>query len=311
MDRTDVAWRGYFSALPTPFTEAGELDLPAFRAIVELFVSQGVHGLLVNGSTGEWPLQTLDERKRLASEAVAAAAGRVPVIVGVMHPRTAQAVELAQHAEQIGADAVMAAPPAGVRPTPRELHQYYVDVFGATNLPAWLYNFPQDAAADIAIEQLDELVAIPNVVAIKQSTPDDRTFYATVEAVSDRVLVFGHLLSRLGLSAIAGGFGGDGHFGSGMLLGERMPRFFELAWQGRLDEAAEIADINARLMSRLRGPDTDGYNWRYGGMQASLKAAMNLLGQPGGLPRQPKLPITDPESLDAIRAALKEARLAV
>ncbi|WP_328335196.1 MULTISPECIES: dihydrodipicolinate synthase family protein [unclassified Streptomyces] len=311
MDRSDVDWRGYWSALPTPFTPDGDVDEEALRAVIELYIGQGVHGLLVNGSTGEWVSQTPDERRHLAETAAEAIDGRVPLVVGVTAARTGVACGLAAHAERAGADAVMAAPAPGLRPTPAELRGYFEEVFAASALPGWLYNFPQDTATNLGVGQLSELADLPNVVAVKQSTPDIRELLATIEKVGDRLVVFGHLLSRLGLSLIAGGYGGDGHFGSGMLLGARQPAFFDLAWKGDRDGALRIVASHDALMERLRGNATDGYNWRFGGMQASLKASMNLMGQPGGLPRHPKLPITDPAALDAIRAALREAGLDV
>lgn len=205
----------------------------------------------------------------------------------------------------------MIPPPPGVRPSPRELRTYVEDVAGATTLPAWIYNFPQENATAMSVAQIAELARIPNVVAVKQSSADVRDLVATIEAVGDTTVVFGHMLSRLGAALIAGGLGGDGHFGSGMPLGAQMPRFFEHVWRGELAEAGEIADRFALLIERLRGAGTDGYNWRHGGMQAALKALMNLQGEPGGYPRRPKLPVTDPAALDEMRAALREAGLHV
>ncbi|MFE9312992.1 dihydrodipicolinate synthase family protein [Streptomyces sp. NPDC006706] len=311
MDRHDVNWRGYFAALPTPFSRQGELDLEAFTATVRLFIEQGAHGLLVNGSTGEWAAQSTRERKQLAEAAVSAAAGRVPVIIAVTHTQPARTVELAQHAASAGADAIMVPPPPAVRPCPAELRAYFAEVAASTDLPCWIYNFPQENATHLTVAQIRELVQLPHMVAVKQSAADDRELYATIEAVGDTAVVFGNMLSRLGLAAITSGFGGDGHFGSGMPLGSRMPAFFELAWKGNLEDAGRIADEFAAFMARLKGSEHDGYNWRYGGMQASLKAVMNLQGQPGGYPRRPKLPITAPDALAEISAALTDLGLRI
>jgi 4-hydroxy-tetrahydrodipicolinate synthase len=303
VDRNDVDWRGYFSAPVTPFRPDGAVDEAAFREVLARTVADGVHGLLINGSTGEWPTQSEPERRRLAEVAVAEVAGRVPVIVNVTAARPDWAGALARHAEEAGADAVMAAPPPAVRPTFAELRCYYTEVFAQTALPAWLYNFPQDVATGMSVDQISQLADLPTVVGVKQSVGSQREFLRTIEVVGDRLRVFGNLLTRLGVSLIRGGFGGDGHFGSGMLLGRLQPAFFEHVWKGEYDQALHIADLFERLNHGLRG-DEDDYNWRYGGMQSSLKAAMNLLGQPGGHPRRPKLAIEDPARLDAIRQVL-------
>lgn len=311
MDRNDVGWKGYFTAPVTPFTESGELDEQAYGKVIGIAVDAGVHGILVNGSTGEWFSQRDEERRGLAEIAVKEAGGRVPVVVGVTCTRPDDTVSLAKHAERAGADAIMASPPPMARPTARELESYYSTVFGATGLPAWIYNFPQDNGHYIDIDTIERLADIPNIVAIKQSAPGEDTLIQTIERVGDRLIVFGHMLSRLGLALIRSDFGGDGHFGSGLLLGKDMPGFFEHAWAGNYDEAAGIADRQHALMEVMLGERADGYNWAFGGMQPTLKAAMNLLGEPGGYPREPKLPITDPQSLAVMKDALQAAGLTV
>lgn len=307
MNRNDVSWKGYWTAPVTPFTREGDLDETAFRSVIAHAVDSGVHGILVNGSTGEWFSQSTEERRRLAEAAVEVSAGRTPIVVGVTCTQARDAVALAEHAAEAGADAVMASPPPMARPTASELEIYYRTVFSATELPAWLYNFPQDNGHLISLDQIDRFVDIPTVVAIKQSAPGTDTLIGTIERVGDRALVFGHLLGRLGLALIRSGFGGDGHFGSGLLLSEQMPQFFEHAWAGRYDEAAAIADRFDGLMAVMLGDRADGYNWAFGGMQPTLKAAMNLAGQAGGYPRAPKLPIEDEEALRTIAAALEAA----
>lgn len=305
MNRDDVQWQGYFAALPTPFTKEGALDIAALQATTKLFIEQGAHGLLVNGSTGEWTAQTIDERRQVAEAVIAEADGRIPVLVSATAPDLATSVALIRHADAAGADSVLLTPAPGARLTDAELECYYRAAFGETGLPTWLYNFPQESNSNLSIPLIEKLAQIENIVAIKQSSPDDREFYDTIRAVGDQLIVFGHMLSRVGLALLHARQGGDGHFGSGMPLGARMPMFFEHAWRGELDEAAKIADQFAQLMTAIRHGG-DGYNWRYGGMQAALKAVMNLQGQPGGYPREPKLAITDYNALDAIATALRD-----
>ncbi|SFO19386.1 dihydrodipicolinate synthase family protein [Actinomadura madurae] len=309
MDRNDVPWTGYWTAAITPFTSEGELDEKAFRAVLDRSVAQGVHGICVNGSTGEWFSQTLDERRRLAEIAVETVAGRVPTVIGVTCSRVDDAAGLAEHAARTGATSVMAAPPPLARPTPAELETYYREVFGAVEVPAWLYNFPQDNGHHISLPEIVRLAEIPNVVAIKQSVPSMAEFIETIDAVGSTLRVFGNMLNRVSVALIRGGFGGDGHFGSGMLLGADMPGFFEAVWRGDVARAYAIAHRYEKLMAGLAGDRRDGYNWAFGGMQATLKAAMNVLGENGGFPRRPKLPVDSPAALAGIRRILQDAGL--
>lgn len=309
MDRNDVSWAGYWSAAVTPFTCAGELDEDALRAVIARSVEQGVHGICVNGSTGEWFSQTLAERRRVAELAVETVAGRVPTVVGVTCSRVDDAAALVEHAARIGASSVMAAPPPLARPTASELVAYYREVFAAAPVPAWLYNFPQDNGHHISLAEIVRLAELPTVVAIKQSVPSMSEFIETIAAVGSRLRVFGNMLNPVGIALIRGGFGGDGHFGSGMLLGADMPEFFEAAWRGDVPRAQAIVRRFERLMAGLAGDRPDGYNWAFGGMQATLKAAMNVLGEPGGFPRKPKLPVDDPSALASIRRILQDVGL--
>jgi 4-hydroxy-tetrahydrodipicolinate synthase len=304
VNRDDVSWAGYWPAVVTPFTEAGELDEDALRAVVSSAVDRGADGICVNGSTGEWFSQTADERRRVAEVAVAAVAGRVPTVVAVTCSRADDAASLAEHAARIGADSVMAAPPPLARPTERELEAYYREVFGAAAVPAWLYNFPQDNGHPIGPAEIARLARIPTVVAVKQSAAGLDELVATVEAAGAALRVFGTLLSRPGAALVAAGLG-DGQVGSGMLLGADQPGFFVAARNGDRRRAEAIADRFGALMAGLAGPRPDGYNWAFGGMQATLKAAMNLLGEPGGHPRRPKLPVDDPTALEGIRRVLR------
>lgn len=311
MDRNDVTWSGYWSAAITPFTADGALDEDALREVVDRSVAQGVHGICVNGSTGEWFSQTLEERRRVAEIAVSTVDGRVPTVVGVTCSRAEDAAGLVEHAARVGATSVIASPPPLARPTPDELESYYREVFAAAPIPAWLYNFPQDNGHHVSLREIVRLAEIPTVVAVKQSVPSMWEFIETIDAVGSTLRVFGNMLNRVGFALIHGGFGGDGHFGSGMLLGADMPGFFEATWQGDAARAHAIAHRFEKLMAGLAGDRSDGYNWAFGGMQPTLKAAMNLLGERGGYPRKPKLPVDDPAALADIRQILEDAGLLV
>src|ERR1700755_1607554 len=99
-------FRGSFTALVTPFKN-GSLDEAAFRGLVNWQISEGTHGLVPVGTTGESPTVSHDEHKRIVEWGIAEAAGRVPVIAGAGSNSTKEYIELAQHAEQAGADAVL------------------------------------------------------------------------------------------------------------------------------------------------------------------------------------------------------------
>src|SRR5262245_33889055 len=102
---------GVWPAMLTPLTEDGKPAFPVMEQLVDLFARQGLGGIYLTGSTGQWPLLTLDERRAIMSCVVKAAAGRLPVMVHVGAVATADAVALARHAAEIGAAAVSSVAP--------------------------------------------------------------------------------------------------------------------------------------------------------------------------------------------------------
>src|SRR5580698_9492129 len=113
---TGPLFRGVFTALATPFRD-GALDEAAFIALVERQIAGGVHGLVPVGTTGESATLSHEEHRRVVELCVATAAGRVPVIAGTGSNSTAEAIELTQHAKDIGADAALSVTPYYNRPS--------------------------------------------------------------------------------------------------------------------------------------------------------------------------------------------------
>lgn len=216
-------------------------------------------------------------------------------------------VELAQHACESGADGVVYSPPPAGRLTQREVIAFYERTARRIPGPIMAYNIPSDVATNITPETSRELAAIDNVVAIKESTPDDLQFHRTVGTVGDHVRVFGNALTPAGLSMIASGYGGDGHFGAGMLLGPRTAEAFELLWAGEVAAALRIAEEFDHVRSTLNASDGNGVA---GGAQAQLQAIMRLQGKPAGYPRLPRLAVEDdPKALSHLRALLSSLGL--
>jgi len=305
MNRDDVNWHGYWPAAPTPFARDGTIDEPALRRLLNLYVEQGMHGILINGTTGEWFSQSEDERARVAEIAVDEIRGRMPVVVGCTAFRPADTIRLAAHAESIGAEGILCTPPPYAVLTPDEVVAFYRMVADGVRVPLMVYNWPPGTNVDIDTDTAVKLARIDRIVAIKDSTPHHDQLYRTLEATVDRVRFFGDFISTLGIFAV-GDLGGDGYIGAGALLGSLQPGFFEAIWRGDRKRARDIARTSNLLTSQLSNPDGSG---KYGAPQSQLKAAMNMMGQPGGYPRAPRLPVEDPVKLDAIRAALRSVGL--
>lgn len=306
MDRSSVSWRGYIPAAPTPFSPTdGALDEQALRALMEHYVAAGVHGVMLNGTAGEWWTQTDDERRRVAEVAVEAVAGRIPVIVGCTAFTAAGVIERARDARAAGADGMMLTPPPYAHPTQAEILHHYRLVDAAVDLPILAYNWPRGTNVEIEVGTAAAICDLEHVVALKCSTADTDVVLDYVEQLSDRVRIFAALIGPRGL-AILHGLGGDGYIDGGGIGARFAVPYFEHLWAGDLDAAREHGRRWAELTRAWVTPDFGG---RFGSPAAQLKAAMRLLGQPGGEVRQPQLPLTDPAALAGLEAVLRSAGL--
>jgi dihydrodipicolinate synthase/N-acetylneuraminate lyase len=303
MDRNDVSWRGYWAACPTPFRGEGSYDPDQHRALLDWYVEQGLHGVLVNGTTGEWFSQTPDERKLVAETAIAAVAGRIPVVVGCTAYTAREAGEYARHAAAAGADGVESTAPPYVKPFDHEIVAYYGDLAAATDAPLMVYNWVHGTAVDMDADLVQRLAEIDNVVALKDSTPSQERFFSTNRAVNDRLRVFGPFMSVAGYEHLKA-HGGDGFIGGGTVFGAPDPKFWEDFWAGDDEACRAHARRTDALFERLWLPG--GWAGKYGGYQSQLKAIMKLVGQPGGEPRRPRLPVDDERSLRELREVLVE-----
>ncbi len=264
-------------------------DPDAHRALLELYLGSGVHGVLINGTTGEWFSQTPDERRLVAETAIDAVAGRVPVVVGVapLHGARGGRARTARDRRRRRGDRVdAAAVREDVRPRDRRL-----------------LRGPRRAAStgrcssttgctaprvDIGPELADRLVEIDTVVALKDSTPNVEQFYETTRTVVDRVRVFGPFMSRRGLRAADRRRRRRLHRRRLALRRRRRGVLGELLARRRSTRAARTPSASTGCSRSSGCPG--GWGGVYGGYQSQLKAIMKLLGQPGGEPRRPRLP---------------------
>ena len=160
---------GTHTALITPFKN-GELDLVAFRALIERQVSAGIHGIVPVGTTGESPTLNTDEHIEVIRRAVEFADGRVKVIAGTGSNATSEAIELTQAAEQAGADASLQVCPYYNKPSQHGLYLHFKAIAQSTSLPIMLYSVPGRSSIEIAPETAARLAAdCPNILAIKEA----------------------------------------------------------------------------------------------------------------------------------------------
>ena len=162
-------FRGSYTALVTPFKD-GVVDEAAFRALVSWQIAEGTHGLVPVGTTGESPTVTHDEHRRVVEWCVNEAKGRVPVIAGAGSNCTKEAIELAQHAETAGADAVLVVTPYYNKPTQDGMYQHFKAINDAIGIPILIYNIPPRSVVDMSVETMSRLFELKNIAGVKDAT---------------------------------------------------------------------------------------------------------------------------------------------
>ena len=162
-------FQGSYVALITPF-ERSEIDDRAFGDFVEWQISEGTHGLVPCGTTGESPTLSHPEHRRVTEMCVEVTNGRVPVVAGTGSNSTEEAISLTRHAKACGADAALVVTPYYNKPTQEGLYQHYKAINDAVDLPILIYNIPGRSVVDMTVETMTRCAKLPNVVGVKDAS---------------------------------------------------------------------------------------------------------------------------------------------
>ncbi|MDK1384848.1 4-hydroxy-tetrahydrodipicolinate synthase [Sinorhizobium sp. 8-89] len=291
-------FQGSIPALVTPFTATGSVDADSFVAHVEWQIKEGSHGLVPVGTTGESPTLSHDEHKTVVELCVEAAARRVPVIAGAGSNNTTEAIELAQHAEKAGADAILVVTPYYNKPTQKGLFAHYAAIAESVKLPIVIYNIPGRSVVDMSVETMAALArAYPTIVGVKDAT-------GKIERVSEQRMACGKEFVQLsGEDATALGFNAHGGVGCISVTANVAPRlcaeFQEATLAGEFAKALEYQDKLMPLHKAIfMEPGLCG-----------AKYALHRLGRMSRAVRSPLLATLEPGTEEAIDAALRHAGL--
>jgi len=287
--------RGSLTALVTPFKD-GALDEAAFRAHVDWQILEGAEGLVPVGTTGESPTLSHDEHKRVVEWCVSEARGRVPVVAGAGSNNTAEAIDLARHAESAGADALLVVTPYYNKPTQEGLYQHFKAVNDAVGIPILIYNIPPRSVVDMSNATMARLYELKNIVGVKDAT-------ANLARVSQQRHLMGPEFIQLsGEDMTALAYNAAGGHGCISVVANVAPKLCaemqRLSLKGDFHGALDVQDRLTPLHDAI---------FMEPGL-AGAKAGLNLLGRMNDEVRLPLLPAT-PAARQAIRAALVHAGL--
>ena len=300
---TKTNFRGSFTALVTPFKN-GSLDEAAFRGLVSWQISEGTHGLVPVGTTGESPTLNHDEHKRVVEWCIDEAKnssknranGRVPVIAGAGSNSTREAIELAEHAEKAGADAVLVVTPYYNKPTQEGMYQHFKAINDAIAIPIIIYNIPPRSVVNMSVDTMKRLFELKNIAGVKDAT-------ASMVRVSQQRAAMGEDFNQLsGEDATVLGYMAHGGHGCISVTSNVAPRLcseFHIAWQkGDVATALKLHDKLMPLHNNLFIESNP----------APVKYALSLLGKIEERLRLPMVPVSEPTRV-AVRSAMVHAGL--
>jgi 4-hydroxy-tetrahydrodipicolinate synthase len=287
--------RGIVDVPVTPFTPDNKVDLDTFGRVVEFLLRHNASSLCINLHLAESLNLTIDERKLLAKTAVEVTAGRVPVIVHVSMPGTDQAVDLARHAEEAGADCVIAIAPYYWKPSQEGLYEHFSAIMSATALPFIAYNSPtiMDGVGIAPATLIKLMQRYPKFIGLKEASHNWEKYLELGRAAKTVRPDFGLFVGTewmipcltLGGTACMSVFGGIA------------PRFVKALYDattgGRLTDALELQYKFSELyqIAKVEYP-------------APTKAMWEIMGRPVGSPRLPNRPLSA-DGKKAIRSALE------
>ncbi|MCH5321914.1 MAG: dihydrodipicolinate synthase family protein [Eubacterium sp.] len=279
-------FRGIFCALNAIYDENDNIDEGKIKELVKIYKSLGVKGVYACGSTGEGFLLSTEERKQVAEAVKSAAGDDFTVIVHVGCASTKESIELAKHAESIGADAISAVPCVYYHLPAESVKLHWESIVDATNVPFIIYNIPQLTAFDLSPAMLGELAKNKKIIGVKNSAEPVYLMERYRQAAGDDFVIFN---------------GSDEQFLGGRLMGADsgiggtygcMPELFvaldRLINENKIDEAKALQfKINECIFDLLSCKSL------YGAAKQVISLRYNI---DCGQPRKPFLPVSVEEA---------------
>ena len=288
--------RGSIVALVTPLLPNGQVDYPTLRKLIDWHIAQGTDCIGVVGTTGESPTVNVEEHCEIIRVAVEQSAGRVPILAGCGANSTAEAIELAQFAQKVGANCQLQVVPYYNKPTQEGQYLHFAAIAEAVDLPVILYNVPGRTVADMSHETVLRLTNVPGIVGIKEATGNiERAQWLIKEAPDDFAVYSGDDPTAVALMLC----GGQGNVSVTANVAPKL--MHELCKAAMAGDVQSAMDIQFKLLSVHKHlfvePNPIPVKW-----------AMERMGLCGGTLRLPMTPLSE-HLKPSVEAALRSAGL--
>lgn len=278
-------FRGAYPVIITPMNEKEEIDWKGLKDNIEYFVSEGVAGIVVNGSTGEFVSLSKEERFKIVETAVAQINGRIPLLVGTAAETTKEAIEYTQQAEAAGASGALLINSYYAHPKEEEIYEHFKAVAKSVRFPIMIYNNPFTSGVDISTETILRVGRdIENITHVKESSGDIRKVrdisrkgkdFIDPFCGADDLVLESFLVGATGWISVAGN-----------AAPKLVTNLFDAFQNNELEKAWELYDQLLPLCSFIE---------ESGKYVQIIKRVMDLKGLSGGPSRKPRLPLTEEE----------------
>ncbi|PXZ07126.1 4-hydroxy-tetrahydrodipicolinate synthase [Gilliamella apicola] len=285
---------GIITAMVTPFESSGNIDIKATEILIEKLIANGVQGIFVLGTNGEFHVIENDMKIKFAKKVVEIVAKRLPVHAGAGGNSTDEVIKLGKQMIAVGVDALSVITPYFVSLKENELYNHYQMIAENLAIPIVLYNIPKNTGINLSFELVSKLSKISNIIGIKDSSGDINNIAGYIDNTSrDEFSVLSGSDSLI-LKALKLGATGAISATSNLLTTNNV-QIYKQFIAGNLDKAEQWQQSLEEFRRILK----------YASTPSVLKQSLSLAGIDVGLPRLPVLPVTSPDDNQDIVNTIK------
>ncbi|WP_455792686.1 dihydrodipicolinate synthase family protein [Clostridium butyricum] len=285
MSKFDIkAFKGVIPAVLTAFDKEENIDEVGMRQLVSFLIEKGVNGLYLTGSTGEGFTMTSEERKKVVEIVIDETAGRVPVVVHVGAIGTKISIDLAKHAESVGADGISSVPPFYWKFNENQIIKYYEDIANSCSIPMIVYNVP--LVGLLGMNAIKRLAKIENVKGIKYTALSQYEITQIKDEVGEEFLVYSGA-DEMAMSGLIAG--ADGIVGSFYNI---MPELFI-----NIYDAVKNKDLDEAQRLQKQAVEVIMYALQLPSFYAGMKVILKWMGINAGYCRRPFENLTEEDEV--------------
>jgi 4-hydroxy-tetrahydrodipicolinate synthase len=286
-------FHGVFPYLVSPVDADGTVRTGVLARLCDDLIGAGVHGLTPLGSTGEFAYLNAAQRTRVVQTTIEAAAGRVPVVVGVASTSTADVVAQARAYQKLGADGILAILEAYFPLADAQVESYFCSIADAVDIPVVIYTNPQFQRSDLTLDVIARLAEHPRIGYIKDASTNTGRLLSIMNRCGDKIRVFSASAHIPAAVMLVGGHGWMA--GPACIIPRQSVKLYNLCKEGGWDAAMALQRKLWRINEAFA---------RFN-LAACIKAGLSIQGYDAGDPIPPQAALTA-EQRKVVEAALRE-----